>query len=657
MKLYKKIALALCVAIATSCSLDLRQDPNAVQPDQVLPSLMLNSIQRQLTAFFNGASGTGQGLTRQINRGGTIYFNTISPENFNGVWETAYADILQDCNVLLDLSVPDKTKPNERYARHMGIARIAQAYTIVTLVDLFGKVPFSEAFQGEINFNPAADDEQDLYNLALTMLDSAKLDLTTPTTTSVPPGYHSPIAPTLFDMYYGTGAAATGTISNRWIKLINTLKLKIYLNMRLDQAALAETEINALINDTSPTGGLIGYDLNHVVVSSGGQSENFIFRYGTTISDPAARHPAFAAQYPGGGGDYQSNWLMWAMLHGYDATQNGAPGDPRLRFYFYRQRIANSNSTNEIRCLGEAAPTHYPGVSSGEIIDNLAAGRFPNGTGVNHPTNDPGDIAWTRTFCYPSGIGYWGRDHIDPQGIPPDGLLRTAYGAYPVGGRYDNNNNLSVAQTQGMQGAGMAPIMMRSYVNFMLAEAQLYLNLTGNARTAAAYYADGIAQSFADVRTWATTGTLGTTTVAAAPNEGATINGAYTGAQYTTDANNYGIAALAAFNDALAGLNSPPEPEFVNGLVPGTSLEDEAMNYVAREYWIASFGNGVESYNMYRRTGLPTGMQPVLSATPGPFPRSFWYPANTAHLNNQSTQKTDLTTRVFWDTNTSNLDF
>lgn len=658
MKLYKKIALTLCVAIATSCSLDLRQDPNAVQPNQVLPSLMLNSIQRQMTSFFEGASGVGQGLTRQINRGGTIYFNTISPEGFNGVWSTAYADVLQDVNSLLSLSVPDKTKPNERYARHMGIARIIQAYTIMSLVDMFGKVPFSEAFQGELNFNPVLDEQLDLYNLALVMLDSAKLDLTTNVTTATPPGYLSPIAPAFFDMYYGGGAVATSIASPRWIKLANTLKLKIYLNMRKDPAsvALAETQINALINDITPTGGLIGYDVNHVALPLvGGQTENFIFRYGTTITDPAARHPSFAGQYPGGGGDYQSNWLMWSMLHGYDAVQNGAAGDPRLRFYFYRQRTANSNSTNEIRCVGEAPPTHYPAASGGDIIDNLAAGRFPMGTGATHPTNDPSDVAWTRTFCYPSSIGYWGRDHINPEGIPPDGLLRTAYGPYPVGGRYDNNNGVSVAQTQGMQGAGMAPIMMRSYVNFMLAEAQLYLNLTGNARTAAAYFNDGMAQSFADVRTWATTGTLGTTSVGAAPNEGSVINTAYNVGTYNSDFAAYMVSANAAFADAMNSVNFPTD--WPTGLVAGTTPEDEAMNYVAREFWIASFGNGIESYNMYRRNAMPTGLQPVLSPTPGPFPRSYWYPANTANLNNQVTQKGDLTQRVFWDTNTTNLDF
>jgi hypothetical protein len=277
------------------------------------------------------------------------------------------------------------------------------------------------------------------------------------------------------------------------------------------------------------------------------------------------------------------------------------------------------------------------------------------GTGATHPTNDPSDVAWTRTFCYPSSIGYWGRDHINPEGIPPDGLLRTAYGPYPAGGRYDNNNGVSVAQTQGMQGAGMAPIMMRSYVNFMLAEAQLYLNLTGNARTAAAYFNDGMAQSFTDVRTWATTGTLGTTSVGAAPNEGSVINTAYTSATYTSDVAAYMVSANAAFADAMNSVNFPTD--WPTGLVAGTTPEDEAMNYVAREFWIASFGNGIESYNMYRRNAMPTGLQPVLSPTPGPFPRSYWYPANTANLNNQVTQKGDLTQRVFWDTNTTNLDF
>lgn len=732
MKLYKKIVLTLSVVVASSCTLDLREDPNAVQPDEVLPSLLLNSMQRNLATLVNTATGNGQQLVRQQNAGSALYQTAITPQGLNGFWSTAYSSILQDADKLTKI-----TKPNG-YARHTGIARIIQAYTLVTLVDFFGDVPFSEAFGGDANFNPGVDSQADLYDYALVLLDSAKLDLTTNTTTSSPPGYQNPTAPGLADMYYGSGAATLVTNpSVKWIKLANSLKLKILLNLRLTDQTRAETGIAALIADGSATGGFIQ-----------AQDENFIFRYGTTTTDPDARHPNFVGQYPAGGGAYMSNWLIWHMLYGYDAIHRFSDqGDPRIKFYFYRQVLANSTSTNDIRCLGESLPTHYPTSTGSAIIDNTIAGRPPMGTAPSHPTNDPTDGAWNRTFCYPSGIGYWGRDHVDPQGIPPDGLLRTAWGVYPTGGRFDSNAGAAVSATVGQRGAGFQPIMMRSYVSFMLAEAALFMSVGGS--TALTYYTNGLNQSFTDVRDWAVNGTYNTTTVAATAGEatllstfyslnylgGALITpvvaattgnltslsgtltidgvatvagdrvlvknqiaaagngiyvvaaGAWTRAtdadasgelvnstffstngvtqagrrwfqtttgtitigttavnyveshSYTVDVTNYVASATAAFSNRLLVSNV------------------EAMNYVAREYWIASYGNGVESYNLYRRTGQPTGMQPVINPTPGPFPRSFWYPANFADLNSTVDQKATMATKVFWDTNGTNLDF
>lgn len=615
-KTYKKAIIALMVVLASGCSLDLLEDPNAVQPNQALPSLLLNGIQRQLPGLFNAANTSGAQMTRLLNGGGQLYLNATTPEGFNGLWTTAYADILTDADALL------KVADENGFARHAGMARVIQAYTLVLLVDYFGDVPFSESFQGAANFNPKADGGADIYNLAVTILDKAKLDLTTPATTAVVPGYLNPVAPAIQDQYYSNDYT-------KWVKLANTIKLKIYLNLRLTQPAAATTAINALIADVSATGGLIT-----------AANENFIWRYGTSISDPAARHPRFIGQYPGGSGDYQSNWLMWHMFHAYNAvnttTAGVASGDPRMRFYFNRQTLSNSSSTNELRCLGEARPDHYPSSSGTAITPNAVAGMPPMGEAAAHPTRNAASAAWGRTFCTPTNVGYWGRDHVDPQGIPPDGLLRTAYGAYPVGGRFDNNHGASVAQTQGMQGAGMQPILMRSFVQFMLAESALYLGTTGVART---HYENGIRFSFADVRTWASTGTLGTSTIGASPNEGTTINTFYSTANYNTDVNNYTNAALAAYDDRIL-----------------VSV-DEAMNYVAREYWVALFGCGYESYNLYRRTGKPTGMQPVINPTPGNFPSSFWYPANFANLNNSVTQKADLTTKVFWDNSSANLNF
>lgn len=618
MKIFKKVALVLSVILASSCTLELQEDPNAVQINQALPSLLLNSIQRQLPGVFNAANSSGGQMTRLVNGAGSVYLNSSTPQTFDGIWSTSYAGVLADANELI------KVADANGFARHAGMARVMQAYTLVLLVDFFGDIPFSDAFKGAGNFNPAIDDDAAVYDLALTILDKAKVDLTTNTTTATPAGYLNPVAPTIQDLYYG------GNFT-RWVRLANSIRLKIFLNLRLIDQTKAQTGINAILADTSPTGGLIT-----------AQTDNFIWRYGTTTADPDARHPRFVGQYPGGGGDYQSNFLMWHMFHAYNATNTttagSAPGDPRMRFYFYRQVLSNSQSTNELRCLGEATPNHYPSATASAILDNTVAGRPPMGVAPAHPTNSPTNPAWTRTFCTPTDRGYWGRDHVDPQGIPPDGLLRTAYGPYPVGGRFDNNAGAAVAQTQGMRGAGMQPMMLRSYVQFMLSEARLTLTLTAPV-PARDYYETGIRNSFADVRDWSVNGTFGASASAAAATEATTINAFYPSANYTTDVNNYVTAALAAYDNRL--------------LVSAS----EALNYVAREYWIALVGNGYEAYNLYRRTGRPTGMQPAISPSPGDFPRSFWYPANFANLNKSATQKPNLSVRVFWDTNQSNLNF
>src|SRR5687768_6465598 len=142
MKLYRKIAITMCVILASSCTLDLREDPNAVQPVQVLPSLQLNTMQRELANLFQAASSTGMTMTRLQNAGSSIYQTSVTPEGLNGIWSTAYANLLQDANSIIKLS------DEQGYARHAGMARVMQAYTLILLVDFFGDVPFSQAFQG-----------------------------------------------------------------------------------------------------------------------------------------------------------------------------------------------------------------------------------------------------------------------------------------------------------------------------------------------------------------------------------------------------------------------------------------------------------------------------------------------------------------------------
>jgi hypothetical protein len=69
-----------------------------------------------------------------------------------------------------------------------------------------------------------------------------------------------------------------------------------------------------------------------------------------------------------------------------------------------------------------------------------------------------------------------------------------------------------------------------------------------------------------------------------------------------------------------------------------------------------TWGNGVEVYNAYRRTSMPNNMQPVKSATPGKFIRSFLYPGDLVNLNSNVSSKVDNDVRVFWDLNPDTIE-
>ena len=78
---------------------------------------------------------------------------------------------------------------------------------------------------------------------------------------------------------------------------------------------------------------------------------------------------------------------------------------------------------------------------------------------------------------------------------------------------------------------------------------------------------------------------------------------------------------------------------------------DGRLDVVLREYWLALHGNGVEAYNMYRRTGKPANMQPAIEANPGEFVRSLFYPNVFVATNSNAKQKPNVGVRVFWDNN------
>jgi len=98
---------------------------------------------------------------------------------------------------------------------------------------------------------------------------------------------------------------------------------------------------------------------------------------------------------------------------------------------------------------------------------------------------------------------------------------------------------------------------------------------------------------------------------------------------------------------------------YVNSIVTSFNAASPANKWeiLAEQQFISHYGNGIDSYNFYRRTGYPTRVQYVIDPNPGAFIRSFYYPANEANVNSNIDQKPSVAVQVFWDTNPASPGF
>lgn len=92
----------------------------------------------------------------------------------NNSWNTIYAGALNDMQVLIGKGSDGGSEEGNWV--HVGIAKVLTAYTLGITTDLWGRVPYSEAFQGSANRKPAFDNQQLLYQTIQSLLDEAIAD-------------------------------------------------------------------------------------------------------------------------------------------------------------------------------------------------------------------------------------------------------------------------------------------------------------------------------------------------------------------------------------------------------------------------------------------------------------------------------------------------
>ena len=548
--IYKIFFISMLFTVVSCYELDLQDNPNSVPPDLADINFLFNNVQLEYAQFnFNAGEFAAPVIRQRAMTGGNVYLNQYGPASFNGMWNQAYAGLLPDIAAITEIANATGQ------STHLGIVQVMKAHVLMTLVDMFGDVPYSQALQGTANIAPTADAGKDVYAAALALLNEGITNLGLP---APAPGN---------DFILGGSPAA-------WIKAANTLKIKYFLNLRLTDPGAAAAGIDAVLAD------------GNFIAAAG---DDFEVKSGTTRNNPDSRHFWYRGSYENGAGTYQSNYYMWSLL-----AEKGFE-DPRLRYYFYRQDCDTTDENQfTLDCPTIPRPLHYTG-----------------------------DYPW----CVASEEGWWGRDHGNNDGTPPDTEKRTVYGLYPAGGKFDANDCVESqnAGADGAKGEGIIPILLSSYTHFMLAESALTIGTAGDART---YLEDGVRLSFAKVKSF----------------EGRAA---------------YDFGAAAATADSTLIITDAKVDAYVDYVLnayDAAASDDARLGVIIKEYHLANFGSAMEAYNAYRRTSHPRGMQPTREAASGDFTRSMWYSSNYVDQNSSASQKSGVGVKVFWDTNPDVLD-
>jgi hypothetical protein len=336
-------------------------------------------------------------------------------------------------------------------------------------------------------------------------------------------------------------------------------------------------------------------------------SEDFTFKYGTTRFNPNSRHPLYNDQYETGGGAYIGNYFMWAMVTEKGVNQPDFPnsesdyGDPRVNYYFYKQKkdpgtLDNFTLPNRIR------PEHYNNVRYNSFFDNTVRTPYTISN-------------WVSGGNPPQTNGFLGRDHGNNSGIPPDAEQRTCAGLYPIGGEWGGKTGgVQNGGQSGMKGAGIMPIMLSSFTHYIKAELMQKGIIAGDAKVE---LQNAIRQSIEK--------------------------------------------STSLFPDYELGLTptvlANKTTKYIDFIGRVFDEENDArrLELIIKEYYIASWGNGIEPYNNYRRTGYPSNFQPTLEPESGPFYNAAFYAGNAVN-NNPNIPDNIRIRKVFWaDPNTIDL--
>jgi hypothetical protein len=231
---YKKITvvLALACALTTSCSdedfIEANQNPdilNEIDPENQFLSATLSIHSQDFEAFYDIYRRIMPWMqyVTPLNGNGINFTNNV--DNFSnryGRLYTGVGDALTDLEHLV-AGLPAEDQP--RYVHMVAVARILKAYYTYYVSDIYGNIPYTEAWQARYGgtLRPVYDDQSAIFTRLDEDIEGALNTLkTAPSAPQVPLGN--------FDQYY------RGDV-NAWIRAGNALRLRIAMRqIKRDQS-------------------------------------------------------------------------------------------------------------------------------------------------------------------------------------------------------------------------------------------------------------------------------------------------------------------------------------------------------------------------------------------------------------------------------------
>lgn len=233
----KKIALvAIGAAAITSCTndwLDVNDSPNDPFAENVSPTNILAAA--QTSAYATQVTTMNQlGNVYMYNWGTNVnafaggyseeYALTLTTDFYSGIWNGLFNRIGNFQEII--------NSDFENYENHKGIAKIMKVYYYQYLVDVYGDVPYSEAFQRTDNLSPKYDDQKDVYFSLIEEIDEGIQFINSATSETVLVGSE--------DVVYN------GIMTN-WVTFANTVKLKMLI--RMSSKAETDGELAQFLNE------------------------------------------------------------------------------------------------------------------------------------------------------------------------------------------------------------------------------------------------------------------------------------------------------------------------------------------------------------------------------------------------------------------------